>query len=64
MFDKGLAGLDFINELGVEVKAKGTVSELFADDDVVVTEKKKGKKSGTKDERRLQEEKVNESAAK
>ena len=39
LFNKGLAGLDFINELGVEVKTKGTVSELFADE--AVTDKQK-----------------------
>lgn len=32
LFDKGVAGLDLIRQLGVEVKAKGTVSEVFADD--------------------------------
>ena len=32
LFDKGMAGLDFLKELKVEVKAKGRVSELFADE--------------------------------
>ena len=32
LFDKGLAGPDFLNELKVEVKAKGLVSELYADE--------------------------------
>ena len=31
-FDKGLAGLDFITELGVEAKATGTVSNRFSDE--------------------------------
>ena len=31
-FDKGLTGLDFITELGVEAKAEGTVSQLFFDE--------------------------------
>ena len=32
LFDSTLVGLDFISELGVEVKANGQISELFADD--------------------------------
>ena len=31
-FDKGLTGLDFITELGVEAKATGTVSDRFSDE--------------------------------
>ena len=31
-FDMGLSGLDFITELGVGIKAQGTVSGLFADE--------------------------------
>ena len=32
-FDKGMAGLEFINEIGVKVGAKGSISEIFADED-------------------------------
>ena len=31
LFDKGLAGLDFLKIIGVEVKTRGTISELWAD---------------------------------
>ena len=31
-FDKGIAGLSFLKELGVEISAKGSISTLFADD--------------------------------
>ena len=31
-FDKGLTGLDFITELGIEARAVGTVSLLFVDE--------------------------------
>lgn len=31
-FNQGLSGLDFITEMGVEVKASGSVSDIFADD--------------------------------
>ena len=32
-FDKGMAGLEFINEIGAKVGAKGSISEIFADED-------------------------------
>ena len=32
LFDKGLTGLDFINEIGVEIKTKGKISTLYADE--------------------------------
>ena len=32
LFDKGLTGLDFINEIGVEIKTKGKISDLYADE--------------------------------
>ena len=31
-FDKGLTGLDFISELGVELKMKGSLSKVYADE--------------------------------
>ena len=31
-FDKGLTGLDFIAELGVEIKTSGTISAQYADE--------------------------------
>ena len=32
LFDKGVVGLDLLNQIGVEITAKGTVSDLYADD--------------------------------
>lgn len=34
LFNGGIIGLDFIGQIGVEVKAKGFVSNLFADGSV------------------------------
>lgn len=34
-FNSGMAGLEFINEIGMEVSTKGSVSDLFAGDDEV-----------------------------
>ena len=34
-FNSGMAGLEFINEIGMEVSTTGSVSELFAGDDEV-----------------------------
>ena len=33
LFDKKLAGLDFIKDIDIEVKANGKVSDSFADED-------------------------------
>ena len=32
-FNSGMAGLEFINEIGASVGAKGAISELFADEE-------------------------------
>ena len=34
LFDKDLAGLDFITQIGTKVKTSGIVSELFADEEI------------------------------
>ena len=34
LFDKNLAGLDILTQIGMEVKTSGSVSELFADEEI------------------------------